>query len=95
MAGGHAPIQNPSLMTARSIGVFAVIVGALMIALAILMTNHWEVMPRPQAITLQSTPPTVYRLNRWTGFIDMCEVDPSTMRNPNSFVGAELTCKGK
>ena len=73
----------------------AVIVGALMIALAILMTNHWEVMPRPQAITLQSPPPTVYRLNRWTGFIDMCEVDTSTMRNPNSFVGAELTCKGK
>ena len=42
-----------------------------------------------------SIPPTVYRLNRWTGFIDMCEVDTSTMRNPNSFVGAELTCKGK
>ena len=73
----------------------AVIVGALMIALAILMTNHWEVMPRPQAITLRSPPPTVYRLNRWTGFIDMCEVDTSTMSNPNSFVGAELTCKGK
>ena len=72
----------------------AVIVGALMIALAILVTNHWEVTPRtPQAITLQSTAPAVYRLNRWTGVIDMCEVDPSTMRNPNSFVGAELTCK--
>jgi hypothetical protein len=67
---------------------WAIIAGAAMIAIAVAVTNHWQVIPVPN----QGITPTVIRLNRWTGLIDMCVVDPNTMRNPNSFAGAELPC---
>jgi len=69
----------------------AIIVGAAIIAAAVLVTNHWQVMPGGY----QGVAPMVFRFNRWTGLVDMCVVDPDTMHNPNSFAGAQLTCIAK
>jgi hypothetical protein len=66
----------------------AILTGAAAIAVAILVINHWQVMPSGY----QGTVPFVYRLNRWTGVVDVCTVDPNTMRNPNSFEGAQFSC---
>ena len=43
----------------------------------------------------QGISPLVFRLDRWTGAIKVCSPDPDTMRNPNSFVGAEFACEIK
>ena len=66
----------------------AIIIGGGLVALAILFTNHWQIMQGSQGFS-------VYRLNRWTGTIDVCMPDPATMKNPNSFIGAEFICKAK
>jgi hypothetical protein len=69
----------------------AIVAGAALIAGAVLITNHWQVLP----LHYQGISPMAPRLNRWTGRIDMCVLDPDTMRDPNSFVGAELVCTAK
>jgi hypothetical protein len=50
----------------------AIIVGAVLIAGVILLTNHYEITPVPDGSK------TVTRLNRWTGEIDVCAKDGKT-----------------
>jgi hypothetical protein len=47
----------------------AIIVGAVLIAGAILLTNHWQVAENP------ADPGSVVRLNRWTGAMELCQRD--------------------
>jgi hypothetical protein len=63
----------------------AIIAGAIVIALAILITNHWQF-----AIS-SSGYGVALRLNRWTGAISVCLVDPNSAKDPN-LTGAQLAC---
>jgi hypothetical protein len=47
----------------------AIIVGAMLVAGVILLTNHYDITPAPTGSE------TVMRLNRWTGEIDACAKD--------------------
>jgi hypothetical protein len=67
---------------------WAIIIAGVIIGASILITNHWQIMQGQNSFS-------VYRLNRWTGTIDVCVLDPTTMKNPNSFTGAEIICKAK
>jgi hypothetical protein len=69
----------------------AIIIGATLIAASIMATNHWQIISGGN----QGISPLVFRLNRWTGGIEVCSPDPYTMRNPNSFIGAEFACEIK
>jgi hypothetical protein len=63
----------------------AIIAGAMVIALAILIANHWQF-----AIS-SSGYGVALRLNRWTGTISVCLVAPNSAKDPN-LTGAQLTC---
>jgi hypothetical protein len=63
----------------------AIAAGAVLIALAILITNHWQF-----AIS-SSGYGVALRLNRWTGTISICVVDPNSAKDP-SLTGAQLLC---
>ena len=63
----------------------AIAVGAALIALAIMLTSHWT--------TTTSSAGQTFRLNRWTGSIEVCSVDPKTIIGP-TFAGAKLDCIG-
>lgn len=65
----------------------AVIGAAGFIALAYLAANHWQAVHAEQGY--------VYRLNRWTGAMDVCAIDPSTVKARSSFVGAKFICQAK
>jgi hypothetical protein len=49
-------------------GRIAIIIGGGLIAVAILITNHWEIGGNP---ALDVT----FRLNRWTGAVEICSID--------------------
>jgi hypothetical protein len=66
----------------------AIVVGAAMIATAILVTNHWQVVYTQESLM-------ALRLNRWTGLVEVCMYDPDTQRDPKSLAGVELICKSK
>jgi len=68
----------------RSVAV-AIIAGAVMIAAAILMTNHWQF-----AIS-SSGYGVALRLNRWTGTISICVVDAGSAKD-QFLTGAQLAC---
>ena len=64
----------------------ATIVGAGLIALAILVTNHWEIIPGgPNSIA------ATIRLNRWTGAIDVCSISAKSTTGSNAS-SLQLTC---
>ena len=63
----------------------AIIAGAGLIALAILVSNHWLIVA-PQERGLG-----IVRLNRWTGAIDICAINPDTIKG-NNVAGAQLRC---
>ena len=65
----------------------AIIAGAGLIALAILVTNHWELIPSGTN-GLGAT----IRLNRWTGAIDVCGIDSKSERRSATAAGLELRC---
>jgi len=67
------------------LGASAIIAGAVVIALAILISNHWQF-----AIS-SSGYGVALRLNRWTGRISICVVDPNSTKDP-SLTGAQLAC---
>jgi hypothetical protein len=69
----------------------AVIIGAALIVASVVVTEHWQIISGGY----QGISPLVFRLDRWTGTIKVCSPDPDTMRNPNSFVGAEFACEIK
>jgi hypothetical protein len=63
----------------------AIVVAGGLIALAIMVTNHWEINT--------SSAGQNFRLNRWTGSIEVCSVDPKTIVG-SSFAGAKVDCIG-
>ena len=64
----------------------AILTGGMLIAAAILVTNHWQIEPDQRTAT-------VFRLNRWTGAVDMCALDAKSFASPNSLAGAKLACE--
>jgi hypothetical protein len=62
----------------------AIVFGAGLIALAIMVTHHWELIPGG-ANSLSAT----IRLNRWTGSMDVCALDGKTLSYAS---GIKLTC---
>jgi hypothetical protein len=65
----------------------AIVIGAGLIALAILVTNHWAIMPGGS----NSIAATI-RLNRWTGAIDVCSISAKSPSGSNT-AGLQLTCE--
>jgi hypothetical protein len=65
----------------------AVVAGAGLIAMAIMVTNHWAIIPGGQ----NSIAATI-RLNRWTGSIDVCSLDAKSVSGSNAS-GLQLTCE--
>jgi hypothetical protein len=63
----------------------AIVVGAGLIAAAILVTNHWTINTTSDGLTAAA------RLNRWTGAIELCAVDVSTLSG-SDVRGAKLEC---
>ena len=78
LAGAHILRMGQSIAT---------IVGAGLIALAIMVTNHWEIIPGG-ANSIAAT----IRLNRWTGSIDVCALDAKSVTGSNAS-GIQLTCE--
>jgi hypothetical protein len=66
----------------------AIVVGTAVIAAAILVTNHWQVVPTQESLV-------ALRLNRWTGLVEVCMYDLGTQRDPKSLAGVELACRAK
>jgi hypothetical protein len=65
----------------------AIVVGAVLIALAVLVTNHWTIIPGG-ANSIAAT----IRLNRWTGSIDVCSLNAKSPAGSNP-AGIQLTCE--
>jgi hypothetical protein len=64
----------------------AILVGSWLIALAILITNHWAIIPGgPNSIA------ATIRLNRWTGSVEVCSVSAKSPTGSNA-AGLQLTC---
>jgi hypothetical protein len=65
----------------------AIVVAGAMIATAILVTNHWTLQTGAADFT------TAVRLNRWTGAIDICFLDPNSIAaGSKTLAGARLEC---
>ena len=65
----------------------AIVVAGGVIALAILISNHWMIIPGGS----NSIAATI-RLNRWTGAIEVCSLNAKTPTGTNAS-GLELTCE--
>jgi hypothetical protein len=69
------------LVTARDA---AIVVAGGLVALAIMLTNHWT-------ISTQNNIVSAARLNRWTGEIELCAVNPSTLSG-SDIRGGKVEC---
>ena len=67
----------------------AIVIGAALIAGAILITNHWMIIPGGS----NSIAATV-RLNRWTGSIDVCSLNAKSVTGSTAS-GIQLTCEAQ
>jgi hypothetical protein len=67
----------------------AIVVGAGLIALAIMVTNHWTINTPADGVV------SAARLNRWTGQIDLCWIDPKSLAGANSLAGGKVECERK
>jgi hypothetical protein len=63
----------------------AIVVAGGLIALAIMITNHWTINTLANGLTAAA------RLNRWTGEIELCSVNVQTLSGAN-VTGARLEC---
>jgi hypothetical protein len=63
----------------------AIVLGASLIAAAILIVNHWTINTTADGLTAAA------RLNRWTGDIELCAVNPKTLSG-GDVAGARLEC---
>jgi hypothetical protein len=63
----------------------AIIVGAALVSVAIIVTNHWQLQGSNDATM-------ALRLNRWTGEIHMCMLDPKSVK-ANTLAGVRLACE--
>jgi hypothetical protein len=66
----------------------AIVVGAALIALAIMVTNHWTINTPSDNLMAAA------RLNRWTGAIDLCAVDLNSITG-GDLGGAKMDCTRK
>jgi hypothetical protein len=67
----------------------AIIVGAALVAAAICITGHWQMQT-----TNEGGISMVMRLNRWTGTIEICLLDSTTIPR-DTIAGTQLACKPK
>jgi hypothetical protein len=65
------------------------ILGGAMIAAAILVTHHFQI-----SVTEHGGVGQALRLNRWTGTMEICVLDPATF-NGKDLQGSELKCGPK
>jgi hypothetical protein len=63
----------------------AIVIAGGLIALAIMITNHWTINTLANGLTAAA------RLNRWTGEIELCSVEVKTLSGFN-VSGAKLEC---
>jgi hypothetical protein len=63
----------------------AIAFGALLIAAAIMITNHWTINTTADGLLVAA------RLNRWTGQIEICAINPKTITGTD-VAGAKLDC---
>ena len=66
----------------------SIVVGAVIVALAIVLTNHWSIN------TLSDNFMVVARLNRWTGTIEFCAIDAKTIKG-SDLRSAKVDCDPK
>jgi hypothetical protein len=69
----------------------AIIVGSALIAGAILLTNHWQLLSTNSG----SLEAGVVRLDRWTGTVTVCGVDRFAAIAAKTTVGTDLDCKAQ
>jgi hypothetical protein len=69
--------------------IIAIVIGAALIALAIIVTNHWTINTPADGVVAAA------RLNRWTGEIELCSLDPKTLAGASSLAGGKLECARK
>jgi hypothetical protein len=62
----------------------AILAAGAMIAAAIALTNHWTLVETPSGLM------GMVRLDRWTGELKICVIDPDTIGS--GMAGAELRC---
>jgi len=67
----------------------AIIIGAVIVAAAIMVTNHYQLF-----ISEHTGLGAAMRLDRWSGTIDICVTDVSTF-NGKDLRGSKLTCEAK
>jgi hypothetical protein len=68
----------------------AVVLSSALIAVAIGITNHWEIQVASDKDSL-----TVLRLNKWTGAIEHCAMELASAKiaiQKTSLAGARFTC---
>jgi hypothetical protein len=69
----------------------AILIGAILIAAAIVGTNRWQIAGGQ----MEGRFPTIYRLDRLTGAIQVCFIDADSLRFEKSLGGAKFTCEVK
>jgi hypothetical protein len=69
--------------------VWATVFAAVLIAAAIFISNRYTIIDGHY----QGMAPVLYRMDSWTGTMEVCVIDPDTMRNPNSVIGARFSCR--
>jgi hypothetical protein len=67
----------------------AIVVAGGLIALAIMVTNHWTINTPADGVVAAA------RLNRWTGAIELCSVDPKSLAGASSLAGGKVECERK
>lgn len=69
----------------------SIIVAGVLVAAAIGLIGRYEITP----IQYDGTIPTTWRLDRWTGSVQWCSLDPETLKGASSFAGATMSCTKK
>jgi hypothetical protein len=69
----------------------AIVCAGFLVALSICLMMNIEFIP----LSYPGVAPIAIKHNRWTGEARVCSVDPDTMGNPNSFIGATYSCSLK
>jgi hypothetical protein len=69
----------------KALAALSLIVAGALIAAAILIANRWEIAISPRGVA------TVVRLDRWTGRVNICDLDTATIKG-STLSGATLTC---
>jgi len=66
----------------------SIVIGAALIAAAILVVGRWSVFPAPSGLA------GVVKVDRWTGSMVLCAMDARDLRGP-SVAGMPLECKAQ